>query len=266
MVVAKRRFGARPAVRRGTVIPTLALTLVGLIGFVGLAIDMGMLVVAKAQVQNAADLAALTAARTLTGDPTVNYNKGPATSNAQTFVGANNVLGQAVQPAQLQLDFGTYDYNQTTQTFSANFPPTPGVPLTAVNATVTASNLAPGFSGAMGMQYLPTVVASAQAVHRPRDIALVMDLSGSMRMGTCLGYDFYTSSRTTNNPDTLVPKFGQYSSANAVLVGPSSSRTSAYDNYTISPSNTTASNPSYTRTYVNKGAFPDSGAKGGSSS
>ena len=28
-----------------------------------------------------------------------------------------------------------------------------------------------------------------------------MDLSGSMRMGTCLGFDFYTSSRTSNNPD-----------------------------------------------------------------
>ena len=78
-----------------------------------------------------------------------------------------------------------------------------------------------------------------------------MDLSGSMRMGTCLGFDFYPSSRTTNNPDTLVPTFGQYSSSSAVMQGPTTNRTSGSNNYTIPPSNTTAPNASYTRTYVN---------------
>ena len=67
-----------------------------------------------------------------------------------------------------------------------------------------------------------------------------MDLSGSMRMGTCLGFDFYTTSRTTNNPDTLIPTFGQYSSSNAGLQGPSTNQTSSDESYTISPSNTTA--------------------------
>ena len=72
-----------------------------------------------------------------------------------------------------------------------------------------------------------------------------------MRMGTCLGFDFYPSSRTTNNPDTLIPTFGHYSSSNAGLQGPSTNQTSSSDSYTISPSNTTASNSSYARTYVN---------------
>jgi Flp pilus assembly protein TadG len=232
-------------------VPTLAILLVALMGFLGLAIDLAMVAVAKAQVQNAADLGALTAARSLTGDPAASYNQGAATTNAQNFVGYNYVLGQAIQGSQLQLAFGSYDYNPSTQKFVANFPPTSGVPVTAVNATVTASNLTPAFSAAFGAQVLPTVTATAQAVHRPRDIALVMDLSGSMRMGTCLGYDFYAPSRTTNNPDTLVPTFGAYSSSGAVLVGPNSARTSGYDNYTISQSNTTAPNSSYTRTYVN---------------
>ena len=99
---------------------------------------------------------------------------------------------------------------------------------------------------------LPSVTATAQAVHRPRDIALVMDLSGSMRMGTCLGFDFYPTSRTTNNPDTLVPDVRPL-----LLVerrsckGPQPNRTSGIDSYTISPSNTTAANSSYTLTYVN---------------
>ena len=35
------------------------------------------------------------------------------------------------------------------------------------------------------------------------------------------------------------------------MQGPTTNRTSAIDSYTISPSNTTATNASYTRTYVN---------------
>ncbi len=72
-----------------------------------------------------------------------------------------------------------------------------------------------------------------------------------MRMGTCLGFDFYTTSRTSNNPDTLIPTFGHYSSGNAGLKGPSTNQTSSDDSYTISPSNTTAANSSYSLTYVN---------------
>src|SRR5205085_2520726 len=67
----------------------------------------------------------------------------------------------------------------------------------------------------------------------------------------CLGFDFWTTSRTTNNPDTTVPAFGHYSSASAGLTGQTTNRTSAVSNYTISPSNTTLGTTSYTRTYVN---------------
>ena len=78
-----------------------------------------------------------------------------------------------------------------------------------------------------------------------------MDLSSSMRYGTMLGFDIQTSTRTTNNPDTLVPTFGHYSSSSAGLTGPTTNRTSTYDNYTISPSNTTTGNSSYNLTYIN---------------
>jgi len=229
----------------------LAISLVALVGFLALAIDIGMLAIAKSQAQNAADLAALTAARTLIGDSSVNYNQTNATTNAQNVANYNNILGQAVKASQLQLSYGTYDYNQTTQTFNANFPATNGAPLTAVSATVNSNNMAAAFSTVFGIQFLPNVSATATAVHRPRDIALVMDLSGSMRMGTCLGYDFYTSSRTSNNPDTVYPTFGHYSSASAGMQGPTTNQTSTYDSYTISPSNTTAPNSSYSLTYVN---------------
>jgi Putative Flp pilus-assembly TadE/G-like len=250
MMVSVSAVVGRP-VRRGTIVPLLALTIVALVGFLALSIDLGMMAVAKAQTQQAADLAALTAARTLDGNASINYNQAAASTNAQNIVTYNVVLGNALQSSQLQLSYGSYDYNQSTQTFNANFPATSGVPTSAVAATVTVTNLSGAFSVIFGQQFLPSVTATAQAVHRPRDIALAMDLSGSMRWGTCLGFDVTTSSRTTNNPDTLVPTFGHYSSANAGLVGPTSNRTSSFDNYTISPSNHTAPNSSYSLTYVN---------------
>jgi hypothetical protein len=210
-----------------------------------------MIAISKTQSQQAADLVALTAARSLNGSAASNYNQSLATTNAQNMLTHNRILGNSIQASQLQLGFGSYDYNQSTQTFAANYPPPTGSPTTAVAATVTTSSSPAGFSRIFGLKILPNLSATAQAVHRPRDIALVMDLSGSMRMGTCLGFDFYPSSRTTNNPDTLIPTFGHYSSSNARLQGPNTNRTSSDASYTISPSNTTAPNAAYARTYVN---------------
>jgi len=251
MVISALSFVGRPRHRRGTVLPLVALTIVAQLAFLALAIDLGMVAISKTQVQQAADLVSLAAARSLNGVPASNYNQSLATTNAQNLLTHNRVLGKPIQASQLQLTFGSYDYNQTTQTFSANYPRLTGSPTTAVTATVTTSSSPVAFSAVFGTQLLPTLSATGQAVHRPRDIALVMDLSGSMRMGTCLGFDFYPSSRTSNNPDTLIPTFGHYSSSSAGLQGPTTNQTSGSSSYTISPSNTTAPNSSYARTYVN---------------
>ncbi len=140
----------RPARRRGSILPLLAVSMAALIGFMALAIDLGMLVISRSQAQNAADMAALTAARTLTGDSTTNYNQSNATSYAQTLVGCNRILGQSIPTSQLQLSYGSYDYNQSTQTFNANFPATTGMPLTAVSATITSNNSPAAFSAVYG--------------------------------------------------------------------------------------------------------------------
>ena len=223
-----RTPGAGTRTRRGTIIALLAFTVVILLGFLALAIDIGMLAIAKTQAQNAADLAALTAVRTLNGNSTVSYNNAAATTNAQTILSYNNILGQAIQSSQLTLTYGSYDYNQTTQAFTANYPPTSGVPWTAVAATVTSTNMPGAFSNVFGSQFLPNVTATAQAVHRPRDIALVMDLSASMRFGTLLGFDFYTnSSRNTNNPDHPCPDLRPICDKQLLnLIGPSTNSTS----------------------------------------
>ena len=237
--------------RRGTMLPALVLSLVAMVGFLALAIDIGMVAVAKTQTQQVTDLIALTATRTLNGDPSISYNQTAATTNAQNVLSYNQILGQSIQTSQLTLTYGSYDYNQTSQVFSANFPPTSGKPTTAVAATVTSDGSPAAFSKIWGQSLLPNVTATAQAVHRPRDIAFVMDLSSSMRYGTMLGFDITTSSRNSNNPDTAVPTFSHYSSASAGLTGPTTNQTSSYDSYTISPSNTTAANSSYTLTYIN---------------
>jgi Flp pilus assembly protein TadG len=226
--------------------------MIALCGFMALAIDVGMLTIAKTQAQNAADLAALTAARTLNGSSAVStYNNVAATTNAKAILAYNSILTQQIQSSQLTLTYGSYDYNQTSQTFTANYPPTTGVPWTAVTATVVSNNVPAAFSTIFGATYLPNVTCTAQAVHRPRDIALCMDLSGSMRLGTCLGFDWFTAKRVSNNPDTLVPTFGHYSSSSAVLKGPTTNQISADDSYTVSPSNTTVGNSSYSLTYIN---------------
>ena len=212
---------------------------------------MSLLAIAKAQVQNAADLTALTAARTLNGNSANNYNQTAATTNANNVLTYNTILGHNINSSQLSMSFGSYDYNETTSTFAANFPVTTGSPTTAVSATITCSAVPGLFSRIWGTQLLPTVAATAQAVHRPRDIALTLDLSGSMRMGTALGFDFNSSQRTTNNNDSLVPTFGHYSSTGAVMEGPATARTSAYQNYTIPPSNSTATTTSTAFTYIN---------------
>lgn len=242
---------AHVAKRRGTMLPTLAISLVAMVGFLALAIDIGMVAVAKTQMQQVADLVALTAARTLNGDPSISYNQTAATTNARNVLSYNQILSQAITTSQLTLGYGSYDYSQTAQVFSANFPPTSGKPVTAVSATITSSGSPAAFSKIWGQTLLPRVSATAQAVHRPRDIAFVMDLSSSMRYGTMLGFDITDSSRSTNNPDTQVPSFGHYSAAHSGLVGGSSNQTSSYDSYTISPSNTTTANSSYNLTYIN---------------
>ena len=252
MVTPAHAFTVCPARRRGTILPLVVLTIMAQLAFLALAIDLSMLAIAKTQVQQAADLVALTAARTLIGNSSVNYNQTQATTNAQNVADVQRGAGTETSVVAIDPYLRLVRLQSEHAELQPQFPGPERLPrngglghghLERVCRRRSARSSVPRF--------FPMSPRTAQAVHRPRDIALVMDLSGSMRMGTCLGFDFYTSSRTTNNPDTLVPTFGPYSSSSAVMQGPSTNRTSGDENYTISPSNTTASNSSYARTYVN---------------
>ena len=134
-----------------------------------------------------------------------NYNQSAATTNAQNILTYNVILGSRFNRRNCSSPTAPTTTTRPRRRSTPISRRPAASPYTAVSATVTSNNLPGAFSTIFGTQFLPNVSATAQAVHRPRDIALVMDLSGSMRMGTCLGFDFYTTSRTTNNPDTARP-------------------------------------------------------------
>jgi Flp pilus assembly protein TadG len=74
--------------RRGSILPLVAICLIALIGMLALAIDLGVLAVARTQCQNAADLGALAGVRTLNG--AANNNK---TASDSSFAHPNPAIG-----------------------------------------------------------------------------------------------------------------------------------------------------------------------------
>ena len=69
--------------RRGAVLPIVTICLVGLMGFIALAIDIGMVAVGRNQAQNAADAAAVAGVRVLDGDEANQYHQSAALQAAR---------------------------------------------------------------------------------------------------------------------------------------------------------------------------------------
>src|SRR5437868_612907 len=90
--------------RRGVILPYVAVSAVALCAFIALAIDLGMIMVAKTQAQNAADAAAFAGARSLTGGASANTTQ--AGTNGQAVAAANTVLGQSIPAANVTMTFG----------------------------------------------------------------------------------------------------------------------------------------------------------------
>ncbi len=215
MIRTRFRRSRRP----GTILPLLALTVIGLFTFLALAIDLGMLAVARTECQNAADAAALTATRTLDNKPTSSdSNKGDADTFGRDVVVKNVLFASNFQGANVQnVRFGTYDYNTTLKRFETQYPSAPPVGRSWTATEVTVTSTQPSFfGGAFALvplssggpaQSVPTLStgAVAVAVYRPRDLAVVMDLTGSMRFGTTL-----TANGAFLSADPLYPQFGHY--------------------------------------------------------
>jgi hypothetical protein len=261
--------------RRGSVLPLVALSTVALIGLLALAIDIGMISIAKSQAQNAADAAAMAGARIINGNVGTSYNFAAIPGQAVTTATSNKILNQYVQgdpnnittvkngpnppnctnpwqdassnyfqyvSGQVTVRIGTYAYiyndaNPSTEGFQQAIPSTVSTePYSAVQVFVNGTgNFA--FARLFGLNTY-NVTAQAVACHRPRDVAIILDLSGSMRFqslpgvpltntdnwgnsGTFAAASSNSSPRVKSmNPDATYPTFGHYSNtAAAALFG-----------------------------------------------
>ncbi|HEX4144683.1 MAG TPA: pilus assembly protein TadG-related protein [Pirellulales bacterium] len=196
--------------RRGAILPLFALMLVGLIGFLALAIDIGIVAVAETQCQNAADNAALAGTRALNG--TASGNAAAAVGIAQSAAGINPILSQAVTSGQVAVQLGAYHYDYGSMTFTPQFPPVAPDNYNLTQVTVT-SGISSFFSRIFGFTSL-NVQATATAAYRPRDVAIALDFSGSMNneadLWNCETY-LGNMMNTPNNTDPVFPQWGVYS-------------------------------------------------------
>ena len=215
------RTRMHPSTRRGSIVPLLAMTVTLLLAFVALAIDVGVLTIARSEAQNGCDSAALAGARVLNNRPTAsandktaatNHATGIATSNINVFTQANKkyTVADNMTPAADAVKIGTYTYNTTTQRFDVAFPTAlpANTSWTVCQVKLKGSNPT-FFAKVVGINTMPWETY-ATAVHRPRDIAFVVDFSGSMGYGSSLNWPNGGTIEGLMNPDTAYPKFGHY--------------------------------------------------------
>ena len=203
--------------RPGSVAPVIAVSLVALCGAVALAIDVGRIAVAKLECQSAADVAAMTGARSLNG--VMPQNLGLATANAQSSAQTYSIMGQPIVPTDVTVQHGTYHYDTTAMAFMPSMTLNAGENYNLTKVTINKS-CPTTFAKVFGYSAF-SVTATATAAHRPRDVAIVLDYSGSMNNESDLWNDESyldngqsapnNPNLTSNNQETVYPTFGHYS-------------------------------------------------------
>ena len=172
-----QRVSNRPTSRRrGAMLPMIAVTLIVLIIGVVLSIDVAYMHMIRAELRTATDAAARAGAETLarTQDPN------EAIDSALEVAGLNNVSGESLVLRRDQVQLGSVSQSGGKLNFNANT-----APFTAVRVVGDRSDGSEQgsvrlfFGGFLGQDnFQPTQVATASA--SVRDIALVLDISGSM--------------------------------------------------------------------------------------
>ena len=178
----RKRVQSHRRLRRAAVAVYLAISSAVVIGMAALAVDIGMLYQAQAELQRSADAAALAAAGQLASedieDPEV-----AATLAAQEVAQMNAVLRQATGlDARHDVELGQAIYNPATGRYDFQ---AGGDVFDAVRVTVRRTEDSAGgpiellFARFLGHE-TRGLQAQAAAVLVPRDIAVVIDLSNSM--------------------------------------------------------------------------------------
>lgn len=148
-----------------------------ILGFCALAVDSGHMYLTRAELQNAADAAAMAAATALAND-TQNYQDA-AHDAAQRWGGQNPVYSDSMNIAVSDLEFGRAVLQGNRYVFMPGGTVPDAVRVT-VNKTDDSANgaLPLFFAPLLGKSY-KDLHAKAAAMLIPRDIALVADLSAS---------------------------------------------------------------------------------------
>jgi Flp pilus assembly protein TadG len=208
----------RTARRRGTIVPYLAVSAVFVFSLIAFAIDIGLVALARNHCQNAADASAMAAVRSLNGDVSNNNNYNAVAPEAKAVATANAVVGRPIQDSDVSTNIGWYSYDSALQRFVAHFSGSKpaGENWSAVQVTVSTSQPM-SFARVFGVNSMPAT-ASATAVCRPRDIAIVLDFSGSMRFQSETAYPNNNVDITGSlNPDPVIPRFGHWSAMTGAM-------------------------------------------------
>jgi Predicted membrane protein len=168
-----------------------------------------MIMVAKVELQTAADAAAFAGARALNGSASANLSG--ATAAAVASATSNSDLGVAIRASEVTVTHGAYHYDYTTTSFSPQFPPVAPDNYNLTQVTIV-HDVPLGFAKVWNL-FTTRVSVTAIAAHRPRDVCIILDYSGSMNNESDLwNNESYlgTANNSPNNADPIFPKFGPY--------------------------------------------------------
>lgn len=196
--------GRLPRRERGVFAIIVALTLVVLIGFIGLALDGGHLYVTKTELQNAADACALSAAYELTDSPAITSDAFARSDAAGRYVAQRNSVEfqkQAVAAGDITVGFST-TLGGTYVPASAN-PPGNAV---NVRCVIQRTGITPWFMEVLGFGDQSVVsLATATLQSSQTTCAIPMALcstapapSFGYAVGQWYGLDFSDSGGTAN--------------------------------------------------------------------
>jgi len=173
--VKRRSRERRSRRRRGATLVLSALLIVAMLGVVAFAVDMGCIMLVRTQLQVAADSAAMAAAAHL-GRPFEEI-----LASADEYAGYHFAGGKPVDVEASDVELGFWD--SATRAFTPCDEMGNAVRVTA-RRDASAGGEAPLFFARLFGNHSFRMSASAVAMANPRDIAFVVDLSGSMNNDT----------------------------------------------------------------------------------
>jgi len=151
-----------------------AVLLVVIMGMIALAVDSGMVMVARSEMQRSADAAVLASADVLAQD---NATQDEVTAEAVEFMTANGLDPDSLGEDGLQVEFGSWDADSRTFTTGLFDEAT----ATRVSLASTGNGLFFGrIFGAQSFDVAVEAIAVTSASNAKRDIMMVVDCSGSM--------------------------------------------------------------------------------------